>query len=163
MARLSQRAMNNVVIFAMLIMIALFNLDAFLPDKQLPQARPVLTEDSFVLKIEHDGNLLERVGREWRQVSGHMPLDLTPQEQLAAWQEASLTPATDVKPSRLKEDPLVVVIWLAGQSDGQVYAFYPGAPFALAKHNGHWFTLKGATLHQLLPWWSEAVKPNNDA
>ena len=52
MARLSQRAMNNVVIFAMLIMIALFNLDAFLPKKARPLVTPLIPEDAYVLKIE---------------------------------------------------------------------------------------------------------------
>ena len=52
MARLSQRAMNNVVIVAMLVMIALFNLDSFLPKRAVPELRPLLPPDAYVLKIE---------------------------------------------------------------------------------------------------------------
>ena len=67
MARISQRAMNNVVIIAMLIMIALFNLDSLVPKKDVVQSRSLLPEDAYVLKIEHDGHSLERVGQQWRQ------------------------------------------------------------------------------------------------
>ncbi len=65
-ARISQRAMNNVVIIAMLIMIALFNLDSLVPKKNVAQSQSLLPEDAYVLKIEHDGNSLERVGQQWR-------------------------------------------------------------------------------------------------
>ena len=152
--------MNNVVIFAMLIMIALFNLDSFLPQKSQASARPLLTPDSYVLKIEHDNHVLERAGREWRQVSAVQPLDITPAAQMAHWQRAMLEPATRESGMQSADTPVVVVVWLAGQSEGQVYAFYPAMPYALVKHDGQWFTLKDATLHQLLPWWSESVEQN---
>ena len=66
MARLSKRGFNNVVIFAMLGMIFLFNLDRFVPQSQQPVSLPLLPENAHVLKIEQSGYKLERVGQQWR-------------------------------------------------------------------------------------------------
>ena len=81
MARISQRAMNNVVIIAMLIMIALFNLDSLVPKKDVVQSRSLLPEDAYVLKIEHDGHSLERVGQQWRQSGQNTVLAIKPDVQ----------------------------------------------------------------------------------
>ena len=62
--------MNNVVIIAILVMIALFNLDSLRPQKNVVETRSLLPENAYVLKIEHDGHSLERIGQQWRQ-KGH--------------------------------------------------------------------------------------------
>ena len=154
MARFSPRAMNNVVIFTMLLMIALFNLDSFLPTPDTRQPLDVLSDDDYVLRIEHQGNSLERAGQQWRQkTSSSLRLPISPAEQLEAWRQAILTPAEkpkDVAP----DDAQVVVIWLAGQSQGRVLAFYPlGNKQVAVKFNGQWYALSGASVADLLPWW----------
>ena len=78
MARISQRAMNNVVIIAMLIMIALFNLDSLVPKKDAVKTRSLLPEDAYVLKIEQDNNSLERIGQQWRQKGLNTSLAVKP-------------------------------------------------------------------------------------
>ena len=65
--------MNNVVIIAILVMIALFNLDSLRPQKNVVETRSLLPENAYVLKIEHDGHSLERIGQQWRQ-KGHTEL-----------------------------------------------------------------------------------------
>ncbi|QJR81027.1 hypothetical protein CA267_009685 [Alteromonas pelagimontana] len=149
MARLSQRAMNNVVIFAMLLMIALFNIDAFLPAAKEPAVRPLLMQDDYVLKIEQGDNRLERVGQQWRQTATLPSLPVSPEDQLLAWQKAILVP-TAVETAT---SPYVVVVWLAGNANGNVFAFYPTDEKVLVKHDDQWFTLKPSSLlYTMLPW-----------
>ncbi|MDO6566469.1 hypothetical protein Q4561_05320 [Alteromonas sp. 1_MG-2023] len=155
MARLSQRAMNNVVIVAMLVMIALFNLDSFLPKRSVPELSPLLPPDAYVLKIEHDGNKLERNGQQWRQVSSEGELSITASDQIAQWQAAQLKTATLVDDAFQSVEPIVVVIWLAGQPNGHVFAFYANTHPVTVKYNGMWYTLENAELKVLLPWVSE--------
>ena len=155
MARLSQRAMNNVVIFAMLVMIALFNLNSFLPKPKISDIQPLLPADAYILKIEHNGNTLERNGQQWRQVSSKGLLSISGSEQLANWQNARLQEITLAADAFQSVEPMVVVVWLAGQSNGQVFAFYPNTHPATVKYNGSWYTLKGRELTALLPWLNE--------
>ncbi|WP_334020841.1 hypothetical protein [Alteromonas sp. S015] len=152
MARISQRAMNNVVIIAMLIMIALFNLDSLVPKKDVVQSRSLLPEDAYVLKIEHDGYSLERVGQQWRQ-SGHSEaLPIMPDVQFSHWQRAVLEPASNVPDVITTMQPHIVVIWLAGKNNGNVYAIYPNTSPVVIKYENNWYTLANTELDNLLPW-----------
>ncbi|TKB02127.1 hypothetical protein E5672_16670 [Alteromonas portus] len=152
MARISQRAMNNVVIIAMLIMIALFNLDSLLPKKNTIQTRSLLPEEAYVLKIEHDNNSLERIGQQWRQKGPDTSLTVTPDEQFSHWQRAKLNPVTEVPESIISTQPYVVVVWLAGNSNGNVYAIYPNTSPVVIKFENNWYTLTNTDLDKLLPW-----------
>lgn len=153
MARISQRAMNNVVIFAMLIMIALFNIDQFLPQDEGNAIVPLVPEDAYILKIEQGQNQLVRQGQGWQQITTSDHVNVTPQSQLHAWQQAALERTKMAQ--QPTGEPLVVVVWLAGQSDGLVFAFYPHVEATYVKHNNKWFILSNATLAQLLPWNTE--------
>ncbi len=152
MARISQRAMNNVVIIAMLIMIALFNLDSLVPKKDSVKTRSLLSEDAYVLKIEQDNNSLERIGQQWRQKSLSTNLAVKPDEQFSHWRRAMLNPATEVPESVLNTQPYIVVVWLAGNSDGKVYAIYPNTSPTVIKFENNWYTLTNTDLDKLLPW-----------
>ncbi|WP_159579970.1 hypothetical protein [Alteromonas sp. KUL106] len=152
MARISQRAMNNVVIIAMLIMIALFNLDSLRPQKNNVQTRRLLPEDTYVLKIEHDGNSLERVGQQWRQKGQVQHLAITPDVQFSHWQRAELTPATEIPESVLAIQPYITVVWLAGNANGLLYAIYPDPTSTVIKFENNWYTLTNTDLDKLLPW-----------
>lgn len=157
MARLSQRGMNNVVIVAMLIMIALFNLNSFLPKSKEPDIRPLIPSGAYILKLEQQDNRLERSGQQWRQVSSKGALPVSAREQLTEWQQAQLKSAPLLDNAFELIDPIIVVIWLAGQVDGQVYAFYPNTNPVTVKYNNNWYTLENARLDVLLPWLSEST------
>ncbi|GMM68503.1 hypothetical protein MTsDn1_17980 [Alteromonas sp. MTD1] len=152
MARLSQRAMNNVVIIAMLIMIALFNLESFTSSPEAPAQRMLLPQDAYVLKIEHDGNALERTGQQWRQRSNNKVLGITPDRQFSEWQRAILVPTNEVPEDVVSQQPLIVVVWVAGNTNGLVYAFYPSATMTVVNVDNNWYTLSNAKLENLLPW-----------
>ncbi|NDV90526.1 hypothetical protein GTH32_04850 [Alteromonas sp. 345S023] len=151
MLRLSKRAMNNVVIITMLVMIGLFNLDSFLPPPKPAKQRPLLPENAYVLKIEQDDHKLERVGQSWRQVSSVASMGISANQQYTAWQQAQLTAAPFVE-NTSAVSPIVVVVWLAGQPQGQVYAFYPQTQPPLVQIEDDWYQLENVQLHALLPW-----------
>lgn len=148
---MSKPAMNNVVILAMLIMIALFNLESFLPASKTPVSRALLPSDAYVLKIELDTHTLERVGQQWRQVST-IDTNVPPSLQFSHWQRGILLPVAGSVPDHDKIAPLIAVVWLAGRTDGLVYAFYPSSEATFVHVNGLWFTLENTTVFQLLPW-----------
>ena len=155
MAFLSQRGMNNVVIFAMLIMIALFNLDTFLPSAKMPAAMPLIPEEAYVLKIEQAQNQLVRNGQGWRQITEGPAPSVSPDMQIAAWRQAVMHSQMDAVDAT--GEPLIAVVWLAGQSDGLVFAFYPDEPSddeegVLLRFQNQWFRLTEASLATLLPW-----------
>ncbi|MBU3023855.1 hypothetical protein [Aestuariibacter sp. A3R04] len=151
MALMSQRAMNNVVIFAMLIMIALFNIDKFLPVESPSVLRPLLPENAHVLKVEQGESQLVRSGRGWRQITVDGEMEVTPEEQITAWREGMLSSTGE--PIGITGEPLVTVVWLAGQSDGQVYAFYPVEGVTYVRVENTWYELSNTTLTSLLPWY----------
>ncbi|WP_338024893.1 hypothetical protein [Alteromonas antoniana] len=153
MARLSQRAFNNVVIFAMLLMIALFNLDSFLPVSQPQGSQPLLTSDAYILKIEQDQQRLERTGQHWRYVTETV-VDMAPEAQIEAWQSGILEPAPRARSLAQNLRPIIAVVWLAGESQGLVYAFYMSDSHTFVKHNDQWFELERVTLKSLLPWFT---------
>lgn len=150
--RISPKIMNNIVIFAMLLMILLFNLDRFLPQPDAPQLRPLLPPDAYVLRIEQGQYKLERAGQGWRQSQLDAPVDITPATQLQAWQQGQLAPLDNVPEAVNQLAPLVVVVWLAGYNQGQVFAFYPTAEATFVKADQQWFRLKAVSLPTLLPW-----------
>ncbi|WP_420934475.1 hypothetical protein ACOJR9_00380 [Alteromonas sp. A081] len=152
MAKLSQRAMNNVVIVAMLIMIALFNIDSLRPQQDTSEVRNLLPQNAYVLKIEHDDNQLVRSGQQWRQRSTEGNLSISPEAQIVGWQKARLRYLTSLKNDISEIEPLVVVVWLAGATNGRVYAFYPTPSATVVKVDNNWYALDNVSLSTLLPW-----------
>ncbi len=151
MARMSKRAFNNVVIFAMLGMIFLFNIDQFLPETKLPASQPLLPEGVFVLKIEQNPQKLERVGQQWRFVGLNESLSIAPEQQIQAWREAVIQAS---KPPRkvTQTEPLVAVVWVAGQAQGLVYAFVVQDQNLWVNVDSQWYIVNNQRLEELLPW-----------
>lgn len=151
MARLSKRGFNNVVIFAMLGMIFLFNLDRLVPQSQQPVSLPLLPDNAHVLKIEQSAYKLERVGQQWRWKGVNKTLTSTPETQIDHWRSAVMQPA---KPPReiTQTEPLIAVVWVAGASQGLVYAFVSKDNNLWVQVEQQWYTLDDVRLSQLLPW-----------
>ncbi|MDC8831835.1 hypothetical protein [Alteromonas gilva] len=151
MARMSKRAFNNVVIFAMLGMIFLFNLDRFVPESKLPANQPLLPEGVYVLKIEQHSQKLERVGQQWRFVGLNESLSTSPEQHIQAWRDAVIQAS---KPPRSVDqtEPLVAVVWVAGQAQGLVYAFVKQDQNLWVNVDSQWYIVVNQRLDQLLPW-----------
>ncbi|GAB3038944.1 hypothetical protein [Bowmanella dokdonensis] len=118
MIRLSRRGWNNVLIFATLLLILLFNQSGqFLDDAPPVQSGQLLPDGLPVMKMDFGGHQLERIGPGWRL----RPSTNASAEQLSEvvnnWQQAIAEP---LGPGKLA-DGLVAVIWLAGEEQGRVF------------------------------------------
>lgn len=149
MIRMSRKAWNNIIIFAMLLMIFLFNTTTNIltgPDDK-PQFIGLLPEHSVLMTLQSDGFEIQRIGTGWRLVPA---AELT-QEQLYAvvknWQVSIMTPIETASP---ETKPLVVIAWLAGVDQGLVFQFYQQQKDLLIQHQGNWFTLHNSQLSQFI-------------
>ena len=126
MVRLSQKAWNNVIIFAMLAMILMLNLSSFKPDNSdLPQ--PIIEDGGILLSLQIDQDVIERAGQTWRFSASSPALasqTQTSSQQLAtlvdSWQRALVKSQDDVRADALQTPDYVVVLWLAGERNGRV-------------------------------------------
>ena len=113
--KLSSRAFNNIVIFAMLAMIMLFNLDAWLPKPSIEKQTRLINEQDMLLRIDMNNNRIERIGTDWRIVfeSGTSASKSKDAYQLVQrWQSAKLK-AVSTMPRVV--DSTDVNVWLAAQ------------------------------------------------
>jgi len=148
MARFSQRAINNIVIFAMLIMIALFNFDALLPRSQGPAVMTLLPSDAHVLKIDFPEFSIERVASTF-VYKGDIQTNLSALERVTAWQSVEVEHAQTSQ--QLNVLPYIVTVWLAGQPQGHVFAFYKVEnKHVIVQYNNQQFTLDLQTVNQLI-------------
>ena len=149
MIRLSQKAWNNVLIVSMLLMILLFNstTNIFTNDNDTQQLRPLLPEDSIILTFESDDLRIERIGQGWRNVS---QVDIAPErisQVMQNWQTAKMRQFTGELPAYM---PVVVVVWLAGQTTGQVFQLYPAGNDTLVVYQQTAYVIHNTPITQLL-------------
>ncbi|MCW8109950.1 hypothetical protein OPS25_15700 [Alteromonas ponticola] len=152
MARLSSKAMNNIVIFSMLIMIALFNLDTLLPKSTPAKNRNLLPVDAYILKIETDAGRIERNGQRWRQITPNEHPLVSPEKQIEAWQSAVIEPVDTTTVDLSNRAPIIAVVWLAGKPDGLVFAFYQLEQATFVRYENEWYQLTQSALETLIPW-----------
>lgn len=150
MIRLSRRAWNNVLIFSVLIMIVLFNsTNNFLTDgtPASPEQIPLLPPDSVVMTIDFGSTEIERVGRGWRSVP---PANLT-EPQLANTVEAWTLAEVELYQGSLGGSPRVVVVWLAGETNGRVFELYDVGQQLVLRHQKQLFRVVNFSASQLIP------------
>ena len=107
--KISSRAFNNILIFSMLAMIMLFNMDTWLPKPGGAEKMALIAEQDLVLRIDIDGARLERVGTQWRLIdssASHVPEDI-----VNAWLSAELA-ATEF--NGVVNTSVFAQVWLAG-------------------------------------------------
>lgn len=156
MARLSQKAWNNVIIFSMLIMITVLNLDRFGSEDDGPQT--ILDNGEIVLSMQVDLNIIERVGQSWR-ISPKSPAysENVPAESLAIlvqnWQRAIVKEPLEPFDITMFERPNhVVAIWLAGEQQSRVYPIVRFQDSVYIKVNNEAKLLDFPNLSQLVSW-----------
>jgi len=127
MVRLSQKAWNNVIIFAMLAMILVLNISSFKSDdSDFPV--PIIEEGGLLLSLQIDQYVIERAGQTWRlSSSSPMASEQTSENQSDAlailvdnWQRALVKSQNEVTADALSLPDAVVVLWLAGERNGLV-------------------------------------------
>ena len=159
MARLSQKAWNNVIIFAMLAMILVLNISSFKSgDSDFPV--PVIEEGGLLLRLQIDQYVIERAGQTWR-LSSSSPLTNSQSSTeesyaLAAlvdnWQRALVKPQHEVTAEVLQSPDLVVVLWLAGERNGLVLPIKTINQQTYLMFNNEVMLLDFPTVEQLTQW-----------
>lgn len=171
MARLSQKAWNNVIIFAMLAMILVLNLSTFRSkDDGLPF--PIIEEGAILLSLQIDQTLIERAGQTWRLSSSSLPTaaevsenllnkDAADQQAIVGselanlvrnWQRALIKPQALIELSDLQSPDVVVVLWLAGERSGRVLPIKTIDDQSYLIFNNEVVLLDFPTLEQLTQW-----------
>jgi len=149
MLRLSQRGWNNVIIFAMLFMILLFNssnnllignAEEGLEQSLLPTGVPIMVVDFAQYKVE-------RIGRGWRSSPKLSMNEVQLGEMIERWQRAKGAKI----PGLTLSNPYVVVIWLAGQEQGRVFKLQPQGKDLLISSPDGAYIVTDSTLKQFIP------------
>ncbi|WP_435275549.1 hypothetical protein ACMAZF_00460 [Psychrobium sp. nBUS_13] len=109
---LSRKGWNNVLIFACMGMIILFNL---MNDKLVANAEgevvSILPEQSMILTLEYPQFSIERLGTSWRIT----PNESLEQDNVAPLIEAWLKLSGEVSVATSEEEGFRVTLWLAGK------------------------------------------------
>jgi hypothetical protein len=126
MLRLTKRTWNNILIFTMLGLFIVLNLDSFKSDK--PSARLVVPQGEYIINMQINNVELEKAGQQWRiNPNGVQPSIIPSFEQLQTiikgWQQAYISPAEMAYDNSVFSTPSsVVVISIAGVSQPTVVA-----------------------------------------
>lgn len=148
MAGLTQRGWNNVIIFAMLAMILLFNnVTNKLTENTASTDSPLLPEDAVIMTVEYDQNKIERIGNGWRITPAAGDITHAPEQVVDAWHKVTLAPSQ----TPAQGTPLVVVIWLAGEMNGRVLQIYTDNQPVLFRYQGQTYQLISPALTELFP------------
>lgn len=159
MARLSQKAWNNVIIFAMLAMILVLNISSFKSDdSDFPV--PVIEEGGLLLSLQIDQYVIERAGQTWRLSSSSPLANEQPSEEqsdaLAVlvdnWQRALVKTQNEVTAEALQSPDVVVVLWLAGERNGLVLPIKTINQQTYLMFNNEVMLLDFPTVEQLTQW-----------
>jgi len=127
MLRLSKRAWNNVLIFSMIALILILNLDQFKDDS--PKTRLVVPEGEYILSLDINGVKIEKAGQQWRIAPNSIQVNPLPTEAqlrslVSAWQEVYISPANiDYDLSLFSQPDVIVTLRLAGRSEASVIGF----------------------------------------
>ena len=163
--RLSQRGWNNVLIFASLFMIILFNTthDRFVNNSIENSEARLLPEQSLIQNIDFSGVKIERIGGGFRTVSRIVEYKLPndAQSYVDFWSNSELPVLLEEGAiNQFKSAALngVVIVWLAGESQGRVFQFYrksnanQAATFAMYdKQQDIWLSFSAQQVAQAIP------------
>ncbi|MDF2179284.1 hypothetical protein P2G88_13570 [Aliiglaciecola sp. CAU 1673] len=148
MIRLSRKGWNNVLIFATLLMILLFNQSGrFLTDGEPATSHTLLPTDIPLMKLEFGAHQLERIGQGWRV----RPASSLDEAQLMAlvdhWQQALLIPMGEAD----LDTGIVVVAWLAGEAQGRIFRLVERDDSVWVAYDKKLFQIQNKTLDELVP------------
>lgn len=124
MIRLSQKAWNNVLIFAMLFMVYLFLASNKILNKEQPETpefRPLLQEHDIILSLNFGPTSMEKIGRSWRVTSENDAEIDTLLPLIENWHGLQVI---DTQYQALAS-PYVVTLKIAGEEKSRVYQLQP--------------------------------------
>ncbi len=149
MFRLSQRAWNNVVIFAMLFMVYLFTLGNDLINRETvtDEAVPLLPPYSIIMKLDFGYASIERIGQDWRVGEGTAVAVDDMVAKVAKWEQLTIQP-TQQKPD---SSPYIVSMQVAGEARARVFQLFPQGHTVLIQYQSDLYLVDNASEQQLIP------------
>lgn len=146
---LSQRAWNNVIIFAMLLMVYLFSISNkfIVANDDDEKLRFLLPEHSIIMSIEFADVTLQRIGRSWRTEGSDNWLMENLQSIVYTWQHAVVSDNEYV----VQTHPYVVTMQLAGEEKQRVFLLSPYNEGVLINSDGKSAYLANSSLGDLVP------------
>ena len=156
--RLSKKGWNNVLIFASMFMILLFNYSHKMitggKPEQVPQS--LVPAESFIQSLDFSGIKLERIGTGLRVLTDLKTAQMNPASNYVdTWQGQPF--------ELLLSEPLIldsatsvpVVVWVAGQASGWVYRVVideqQGTVYIQDSRQSLWYAVGREYLTQLVP------------
>ena len=150
MIKLSRQAWNNVLIVTMIVMIFLFNsTNNILTGGQDddPKVLPILPEGSLILTVEMGDRKIERIGRSWRANPSLDMADEALSALMSNWQNGLVM----VDEGALPDTPIVIVVWLAGETKGRVFQLFEQQGSTFLFFDNKRYRILDLTLPQLIP------------
>lgn len=149
MYKLSSKAWNNVIIFAMLFMVYLFSISNkfIVENKSNDKVHFLLPEHSVIMQIHFAEVKLERVGQTWRSTgSDQWTMDAL-NALIHTWGKLVVynVPYQDIA------TPYVVTMLLAGEENQRVFQLLEKADGVLINQDGISYFVSGAKLKKLVP------------
>lgn len=156
--RLSQKGWNNVLIFACLFMIILFNYTSnmFATNSEKMAVEPLVPNSKLVQAIDFSGIEIQRLGATWRVLSKIPTATITnPEGYVETWVQQPLEQIESVPLVLDSALSLPVVVWLAGNEEGLIFEFVidhqEQSVYVQNKMTGSWYALKYSMLPQFIP------------
>lgn len=155
--KLSKRGWNNVLIFASMFMILLFNYThkMFVDGEEQAGLSFLLPENSIIQTIDYSGIKFERIGSTWRTVTSIETTNLSAADFADAWLNQEFNAISDAPDLTVSTRKLPVVIWLAGNGQGWIFEVMndpqQGLTYLYSHQQQTWFELPENLVHQLIP------------
>lgn len=148
MIRLSRKGWNNVLIFATLLMILLFNQSGrFLTEGDPSPALTLLPADVPLMKLEFGAYQVERIGQGWRERPPSSLTEAQLMELVDHWLRARLMPMAEGQ----LDSGLVVVAWLAGEAQGRIFKLAQREQGVWLEYNQRLYLIENMQMAELVP------------
>lgn len=148
MFRLTQKAWNNVIIFAMLFMVLLFSLSNKLMLKNTESTRHfLLPEHGVIMRIEFAEVSLKRVGQLWTREGAEQYSVRELQPLVNNWGQVIVEPQPEVSLT----SPYIVSLQLAGESSMRVYQLMQFEQGLFINFQGKTFLAANTEMQMLAP------------
>lgn len=155
---LTQRGWNNVLIFASLFMIILFNSthQKFVESEDETQKATLIKVDAIIQSMDFSGVKIERIGASWRVVSSFETSKTVDAEKVTSfWQQAQFEQLNEAPELLQQTAQYPVIIFAHGYEQAQIFEVMlePQNDLAYVHHksNGTWFVLNHSEALMLLP------------
>lgn len=152
---LSQRGWNNVLIFASLFMIVLFNVthQKFIANGESDTMTTLISPNSIIQSIDYSGLKFERLGAGWRTVS-ELPIDDTSANDFAqAWRSLLVKPLMSSPDTRQVDLNFPIAIYTTGSDQIWVFEILTtnDSAYIQNKNSGQWHQITANDLSKLVP------------